>query len=82
MKRGLQETEYQKILMERYATMAKDKLDRAALRALYTDPKENGYEDEMLDWVNSHPDATLDDLIRFDFSHYEPMEVVDDDEMG
>ena len=39
MKRKEQESEYQKILMERYAPLAKDKLDRTALRALYNDPQ-------------------------------------------
>ena len=61
--------------------MAKDKLDRTALRALYNDPQEEGYEDEMLEWVKAHPDATFDELLHFDFSFYEPLEIVDDDEL-
>ena len=68
MKRKEQESEYQKILMERYAPLAKDKLDRTALRALYNDPQEEGYEDEMLEWVKAHPDATflkIDSIICF-----------------
>ena len=81
MKRKEQESEYQKILMERYAPLAKDKLDRTALRALYNDSQEEGYEDEMLEWVKAHPDATFDELLHFDFSFYEPLEIVDDDEL-
>ena len=81
MKRKEQESEYQKILMERYAPLAKDKLDRTALRALYNDPQEEGYEDEMLEWVKAPPDATFDELLHFDFSFYEPLEIVDDDEL-
>ena len=81
MKRKEQESEYQKILMERYAPLAKDKLDRTALRALYNDPQEEGYEDEMLEWVKAHPDATFDELLHFDFSFYEQLEIVDDDEL-
>ncbi len=81
MKRKEQESEYQKILMERYAPLAKDKLYRTALRALYNDPQEEGYEDEMLEWVKAHPDATFDELLHFDFSFYEPLEIVDDDEL-
>ena len=81
MKRKEQESEYQKILMERYAPLVKDKLDRTALRALYNDPQEEGYEEEMLEWVKAHLDATFDELIHFDFSFYEPLEIVDDDEL-
>ena len=36
----------------------------------------------MLEWVKAHPDATLEELLRFDFSFYEPLEIVDDDEFG
>lgn len=82
MKRNEQESEYQKILMERYESQVKDKLDQTALRALYNDPQWEGYEDEMLEWVKAHPDATLEELLRFDFSFYEPLEIVDGDEFG
>lgn len=81
MRRKEQESEYQKILMERYGHLAKDKLDRTALRALYNDPQREGYEDEMLEWIKEHPDATFDELIHFDFSFYDPLEIVDDDEL-
>ena len=42
MKRKEQESEYQKILMERYESQVKDKLDQTALRALYNDPQWEG----------------------------------------
>lgn len=77
MKRVEHESEYQKLLMERYG----HENDTLALQALYTDPQEEGYEEEMLEWVKAHPDATFDELIRFDFSFYEPLEIVDDDEL-
>ena len=81
MKRREHESEYQRILMERYAPLVKDKLDKTALRALYNDPQEEGYEDDMLEWVKAHPDASFDELLNFDFSHYEPLEIVDGDEL-
>ena len=71
------QSEYQKLLMERYG----HEQDQLALLALYEDPEEEGYEDEMLEWLKAHPDATFDELIRFDFSFYEPLEIVDDDEL-
>lgn len=81
MKRVEHESEYQKLLIERYEHLAVGKLEKNALYALYYDPQEEGYEDEMLEWMKEHPDATFDELIRFDFSHYEPLEIVDGDEL-
>ncbi len=70
------QSEYQKLLMERYG----HEQDKLALLALYEDPQEEGYEDEMLEWMKKHPDATFEELIHFDFSFYEPLEIVDDDD--
>lgn len=81
MKRAEHESEYQKLLIERYGHCVSDKLDRSTLRALYNDPQEEGYEDEMLEWMKEHPNATFEELIHFDFSFYEPLEIVDDDEL-
>ena len=80
MKWAEHESEYQELLMERYEHLAVDKLDKSTLRALYNDPQREGYEDEMLDWMKEHPDATFEELIHFDFSFYEPLEIVDDDD--
>lgn len=71
------QSEYQKLLMGRYG----HEQDKLALLALYEDPEEEGYEDEMLEWMKEHPDATFEELIHFDFSFYEPLEIVDDDEL-
>ncbi len=79
MARAEHESEYQKLLMERYGHLAVEKLDKSTLQALYNDPQEEGYEDEMLEWLKEHPNATFDELIHFDFSFYEPLEIVDDE---
>ena len=81
MERKKRESEYQKLLMERYGYLESDKENQTTLKMLYRDPQEEGYEDEMLEWLKAHPDATFDELIRFDFSFYEPIEIVDDDEL-
>ena len=81
MERKKRESEYQKLLMERYGYLESDKENQTTLKMLYRDPQEEGYEDEMLEWLKAHPDATIDELIRFDFSFYEPIEIVDDDEL-
>lgn len=75
MRKG--QSEYQKLLMERYG----GENDKLALLSLYEDPEEDGYEEEMLEWMKEHPDATFDELVHFDFSFYEPLEIVDDDEL-
>lgn len=72
------ESEYQKLLMERYGSLALNKLDKTALRALYNDPGEDGYEEEMLEFLNMHPNASLQELIDYDFSFYSPIEIVED----
>lgn len=71
------QSEYQKLLMERYG----HEQDKLALLALYEDPGEEGYEDKMLEWMKTHPVASFQELVEFDFSFYEPLEIVDDDEL-
>jgi len=80
MKRLEQESEYQRLLMKRYGHLNLDKLDSLSLDGLYEDPQTFGYEHEMLEWLKTHPDATFQELVAFDFSFYEPLEIVDDDE--
>lgn len=81
MRKG--ETEYQKLLVERFGELANDWDNKTTFKALYNDPGEEGYEAEMLEFLKSHPDSTFQELVQYDFSFYgdEPLEIVDDDEM-
>ncbi len=72
-----QESEYQKLLMQRYG----DEPDQVTLKYVRLDPADYGYEEDMLEWLKSHPDASFQELVAFDFSHYEPVEIVDDDDL-
>lgn len=74
------ESRYQKLLMERYGTLPLDKLDKIALRALYNDPGEDGHEEEVLEWMESHPEASFQELLKYNSSFYSPLEIVEDDE--
>ncbi len=74
-------SEYQTLLMQRYGSIELDKLDKIALSALKRDPAEDGYEEEMLQWMKNNPNATFQELLRFNASFYCPLEIVDDDDM-
>lgn len=73
--------EYQSILMDRYDNSGLDKLDKMLLADMCAIPCENGFEEEMLDWLNEHPNASLQEVARFEASFLTPLEIVDDDEL-
>lgn len=73
--------EYQNILMDRYDNPGLDKLDKMLLADMCAIPSENGFEEEMLDWLNKHPNASLQDVARFEASFLTPLEIVEDDEL-
>lgn len=75
------ETEYQKLVVERFGEYRDTYDDAATFRALYTDPGEHGHEAEMLEFLKSHPDATFQETLAYDISFYVPLEIVPDDEM-
>lgn len=72
---------YQKILMERYDRSSLDKLDKMLLDDMCTIPSENGFEEEMLEWLEEHPNATLQEVAAYEDSFLEPLEIVGDDEL-
>lgn len=76
-----QETEYQKLVAERYGEYRNSYDDAATFRSLYTDPGEDGHEAEMLEFLKSHPDATFQEALAYDISFYVPLEIVPGDEM-
>lgn len=73
--------EYQSILIDRYDNSDLDKLDKMLLADMCAIPSENGFEEEMLDWLNEHPNASLQEVARFEGSFLTPLEIVDDDEL-
>ncbi|MCI9187211.1 MAG: hypothetical protein HFF33_07645 [Oscillospiraceae bacterium] len=73
-------SEYQKIMVERYQPLTLDQSDKLLFNALCNDPQKYGYEEEMLAWIKEHPDASLQEVAAYDFSFYEPIEIVDDED--
>lgn len=76
-----QETEYQRLIAERYGEYRNSYDDAATFRSLYTDPGEDGHEEEMLEFLKSHPNATFQEVLAYDNSFYVPIEIVPDDEI-
>ena len=74
--------EYQSILMDRYSNSGLDKLDKMLLADMCAIPSANGFEEEMLDWLNEHPNASLQEVARFEGSFLTLLEIVDDGELG
>lgn len=72
--------EYKKILTDRYNRSNLDKLDKLLLDDMCSIPSENGFEAEVLDWLESHPNASLQDFAEYVDTFLEPLEIVDDDE--
>lgn len=71
---------YQQLLLDRYLDMAKNEQDRGVLIGLGIGPKEYGFEGEMLEYLEKHPDATLQELDDYAAGFYPELIVEDDDE--
>ena len=81
MSRDLNLTEYQQLLMDRYAGTAKSKFEEGCLISLLLGPKEYGFENEMLGYLNDHPDASIVELDKYSDQFFPEIEIVDDDKL-
>ena len=74
---GEEFTEYQNLFFERFLpTREKEKIGR--MFALCVGPKEFGFEPEMLEYLQTHPHATLKELEDFSAPFF-PEIVIEDD---
>lgn len=73
-------TAYQKQLLDKYLPNAKNGHERGILLALGLAPKHFEMEDEMLQYINAHPDATISELDEYMLSILPPLEIVDDED--
>ncbi len=80
MGRDLELTEYQQLLMDRYAGTAENKYEEGSLISLFLGPKEYGFEAEMMEYLNGHPNASIAELDRYSDQFFPELEIVDDDE--
>lgn len=80
MSRELNLTEYQQLLMDRYAGTAQSKFEEGCLISLLLGPKEYGFEEEMMSYLNAHPDASITELDKYADQFFPEIEIVDGDE--
>lgn len=75
-----EDTEYQKIVFDRYLHQIKTEEDKSDMIFLVIAPTEHGYEDEMLKWLNTHPDATFQEAVAYREQIRPPIEIYDDED--
>lgn len=73
-------TDYQKRLIDKYLQKASDGHERGVLLSLGIAPKYFDLEDEMSQYIDEHPDATLAELDKYLLSIIPPLEIVDDED--
>lgn len=81
MSRNLNLTEYQQLLMDRYAGTAGSKFEEGCLISLLLGPKEYGFEDKMMRYLTAHPGASIIELDHYSDQFFPELEVVDDGEL-
>ena len=81
MSRNLNLTEYQQLLMEKYAGTAGSKFEEGCLISLLLGPKEYGVEDEMMHYLTAHPDVSIIELDHYSDQFFPELEIVGDDEL-
>ena len=79
MSRNLNLTEYQQLLMEKYAGTAGSKFEEGCLISLLLGPKEYGFEDEMMHYLTAHPGASIIELDHYSGQFFPELEIVDDE---
>ena len=71
-------TEYQQMLLDKFLPSMSEK-DRGLLFALGAGPKEFGFEQEMLDYLKAHPNATLQELDDFAAPFFLEIVIIDEE---
>lgn len=75
-----EDTEYQKLIFERYLDQLETDKDRGNMISLVLSPTQHGYEQEMLEWLNAHPDATFQEAVAREEELRPPIEIYDDED--
>lgn len=76
-------TPFREFIHECFDSVCKDKLDRNDVLGIIAYSEEVKREEDVLDFLRSHPNATLRETIDYVFADLVgvEMEIVDDDEM-
>lgn len=71
-------SEYQQLLLDRYSTKAETHEEKMLLVEVGIGPKEYGFEDEMMEYLRSHPNASLRELQQYAEPFFPELEIVED----
>lgn len=82
MGRNISLTEYQQLLMDRYAGTAQNKFEEGCLISLLLGPKEYGFEEEMMRYLTDHPGASIIELDHYCDQFFPELEIVDGAELN
>lgn len=73
-------SEYQQALLDRYSAKTRTHEEKMLLVEVGIGPKEYGFEDEMMEYLRSHPNASLEELQKYAEPFFPELEIVDDEE--
>jgi len=73
-------TEYQNLVMEKYLDEIETDRERGDMISLVISPTQHGYEEEMMEWMLAHPNATFQEAVAQEQKLRPPVVIVDDDE--
>lgn len=79
----METTSFREYIHQRFDSVCKDKLDRNDVRGIIAYSEYVEKEEDVLEFLRSHPDATLQETAAYAFDdlNSEEMEIVDDGEM-
>ncbi|MBR5306079.1 MAG: hypothetical protein IKU47_04065 [Oscillospiraceae bacterium] len=73
-------TEYQKLLQKKYGKEYQGKDEGEEFYTyMFLAPGQYGVEEDVIEFINSHPDATIEELLAFVDTVIPDIEVVDED---
>ena len=73
-------TEYQKLLQKKYGNKYQDKDEGEEFYTyMFLAPGQYDVEEDVIEFINSHPDATIEELLEFVDTVIPNIEVVDED---
>lgn len=72
---------YQQLLLDRYSAKVETYEEKMLLIEIGIGPKEYGFEDEMMEYLRNHPNASLQEVQNYAEPFFPELEIVDDDDL-
>lgn len=73
-------TQCQELLLSRYQKKIKDKRDEMTMLAVGMGAHSFEFEDEIIQFLNDHPEATIQELGEYAKPFFPELEITDDEE--